>query len=45
VPCIHADPVFADCAPGETVRVRGRLWFFEGKDIEGELAAAKALFQ
>jgi peptidoglycan/xylan/chitin deacetylase (PgdA/CDA1 family) len=27
VPCMHSDPVLPDCAPGETVRVRGRLWF------------------
>jgi len=26
-PCMHSDPVLPDCAPGETVRVRGRLWF------------------
>jgi peptidoglycan/xylan/chitin deacetylase (PgdA/CDA1 family) len=26
-PCIHSDPVFPDCAPGATVRARGRLWF------------------
>jgi len=37
VPCLHADPVMADCPPGETVRVRGRLWFYEGKDVEAEL--------
>ena len=26
-PCIHSDPKFPDCAPGETVRRAGRLWF------------------
>jgi len=26
-PCMHSDPKFPDCAPGETVRRRGRLWF------------------
>jgi hypothetical protein len=26
-PCLHSDPVLPDCAPGETVRVAGRLWF------------------
>jgi len=26
-PCMHSDPRLPDCAPGETVRVRGRLWF------------------
>ena len=45
VPCIHADPVLPDCAPGQTVRVRGRLWFYEGKDIDQELEKAKARFQ
>lgn len=44
VPCIHADPVLPDCAPGQTVRVRGRLWFYEGKDIDAELARAKVAF-
>ena len=44
VPCIHADPVLADCVPGATVRVRGRLWFYEGKNIEQELARAKVAF-
>src|SRR5207245_6893509 len=38
VPCLHADPIFADCPPGETVRVRGRLWFYVGSDIDSELA-------
>jgi hypothetical protein len=45
VPCIHADPVFADCPPGETVRVRGRMWFYEGKDLEPELERMKLAFQ
>ena len=26
-PCMHSDPRFPDCAPGETVRRTGRLWF------------------
>jgi peptidoglycan/xylan/chitin deacetylase (PgdA/CDA1 family) len=42
VPCLHADPVFADCAPGSTVRLRGRLWFYQGADIRPELARADA---
>jgi len=45
VPCIHADPVLPDCPPGETVRVRGRLWFYEGRDIDAELAQAKLAFR
>ncbi|HZO56107.1 MAG TPA: polysaccharide deacetylase family protein [Bryobacteraceae bacterium] len=26
-PCMHSDPVLPDCPSGETVRVRGKLWF------------------
>jgi hypothetical protein len=36
VPCLHSDPKFPDCAPGETKILRGRLSFYEGTDIEGE---------
>jgi hypothetical protein len=45
VPCLHADPVLPDCPPGETVRVHGRLWFYEGKDIEQELQRAQAAYK
>ena len=31
VPCIHSDPIFPDCEPGQTVKVRGGLWFYEGR--------------
>jgi hypothetical protein len=37
-PCFHSDPKFPDCAPGETVRLKGWLSFYEGDDIDGELA-------
>jgi len=36
-PCLHSDPQFPDCSPGETVRVRGWLSFHEGNDPESEL--------
>jgi peptidoglycan/xylan/chitin deacetylase (PgdA/CDA1 family) len=36
-PCMHSDPRFADCPPGETRRLHGWLSFFEGTDIESEL--------
>ncbi len=37
IPCIHADPMFPDCAVGQTVGVRGKLYFVEGKleDLPG----------
>lgn len=36
-PCLHSDPKFPDCEPGKTVKLRGWLSFYEGKDIEAEL--------
>jgi hypothetical protein len=37
VPCLHSDPKFPDCAPGETQRVKGWLWFYEGSALTNEL--------
>ncbi|MCA9012073.1 MAG: hypothetical protein KDB01_20110 [Planctomycetaceae bacterium] len=36
-PCLHADPKFPDCDPGETRYLRGWLSFYEGADIAAEL--------
>ena len=36
-PCLHSDPQFPDCKPGQTVRLFGWLSFYEGKDIDAEL--------
>ncbi|MEK6260569.1 MAG: hypothetical protein AABP62_18380 [Planctomycetota bacterium] len=36
-PCLHADPKFPDCPPGETRVLYGWLSFYEGKDIQSEL--------
>ncbi len=44
VPCMHSDPMFPDCPVGETVRVKGRLWFHEGSDIEAEIDRAGERF-
>jgi hypothetical protein len=41
-PCMHSDPVLPDCRFGQTVRVRGTLWFYEGYDIEQEFARGRA---
>jgi len=41
-PCLHSDPKFADCQPGETQRVQGLLWFFEGADLDSELRRLEA---
>ncbi|MCR9294033.1 MAG: CehA/McbA family metallohydrolase [bacterium] len=36
-PCLHSDPKFDDCQPGETQWLRGWLSFYEGADIQAEL--------
>lgn len=36
-PCMHSDPKFPDCAPGETKHLRGWLSFYEGKDLDAEI--------
>ena len=36
-PCLHSDPKFPDCAPGETQNVRGWLSFYQGTDLKAEL--------
>jgi Zn-dependent protease len=41
-PCLHSDPKFPDCAPGETVRVRGWLSFLDGPDLEAEVKRIEA---
>jgi hypothetical protein len=42
-PCLHSDPKFPDCPPGETRTVRGWLSFYEGTDIDGELRRIETL--
>jgi hypothetical protein len=41
-PCLHSDPKFPDCPPGKTERLQGWLSFYEGTDIQGELARIEA---
>jgi hypothetical protein len=43
VPCLHADPKFPDCVPGATQRLKGWLSFYEGVDIEAEIARIESL--
>ena len=42
-PCLHSDPKFPDCSPGETQTLRGWLSFYEGTDIEAEFDRIEAL--
>jgi len=42
-PCMHSDPQFRDCAPGETQRLHGWLSFYEGTDIDTELQRISGL--
>lgn len=42
-PCLHSDPIFDECPPGETKTVRGWLSFYEGEDIDGEFERIEGL--
>jgi hypothetical protein len=44
VPCLHSDPKFPDCKPGETKKIRGWLSFYEGKEIKDELERIKRVW-
>ena len=39
VPCIHSDPQFPDCGPGEKVRAVGFISFYRGKKINAHLSS------
>ncbi len=41
-PCLHSDPKFPDCTPGETKRLQGWLSFHEGTDIDAEFRRIEA---
>ncbi len=36
-PCLHFDPILDPCRAGETVTVKGRIWFHEGDRLPIEL--------
>ncbi len=36
-PCLHSDPQFPDCAPGQRQALHGFVSFYAGTDIEAEL--------
>jgi hypothetical protein len=42
VPCLHSDPKFPDCPPGETRRIKGWFSFYLGDDIDAELKRIEA---
>ncbi|MDA0347926.1 MAG: polysaccharide deacetylase family protein [Verrucomicrobia bacterium] len=37
-PCLHFDPILNPCKVGETVKVKGRIWFHEGEELPSEFA-------
>jgi hypothetical protein len=41
-PCLHADPRFPDCDPGETQTLRGWQSFYEGSNIDQEIKRIEA---
>jgi hypothetical protein len=42
VPCIHSDPVLPDLEPDGEAVARGRLFVYEGEDVEAEIARREA---
>ena len=42
-PCLHSDPIFDECPPGETKTVRGWLSFYEGEEIDSEIDRIESL--
>ena len=41
-PCLHSDPKFPDCPPGQTTWLRGWFSFYEGDKIDEELQRIEA---
>ena len=41
-PCLHSDPKFPDCEPGQTKQLDGWFSFYEGTDLESELQRIEA---
>ena len=44
-PCMHSDPDLPDAAPGQRVSVKGRYWFYEGENVDKEIARAQKEFK
>ncbi len=42
-PCMHSDPQFPDCPPGESRELRGVVSFYEGPDVTQEFARLRGL--
>lgn len=41
-PCLHSDPQFPDLEPGQEAKLVGRLWFYQGTDIDKFINEIKA---
>ncbi|HAR00255.1 MAG TPA: hypothetical protein DCR61_12980 [Verrucomicrobiales bacterium] len=37
VPCMRSDPQFPDLEPGESHRIKGWVWFYDGEGVDAEL--------
>ena len=44
VPCLHADPSFPDCPPGQTVTAYGILSYYEGNDVKQRIRQLRAKY-
>jgi len=41
VPCLHADPKFPECPPGDSRTLRGWLSFYQGTNVQAEFERIK----
>jgi hypothetical protein len=41
-PCLHSDPQFPDLEPGQEAKLVGRLWFYQGREIDKFIESKKA---
>ncbi|MFO0942403.1 MAG: hypothetical protein U0930_16825, partial [Pirellulales bacterium] len=44
-PCMHSDPQFPDCEPGQTKRLRGVVSFYSGSGIDAEFKRLEKLLE
>ncbi len=42
-PCLHSDPQFPDCPPGESRELKGWFSFYEGDNVKKEIARIQSL--
>lgn len=42
-PCLHSDPIFPDCPPGQSVQARGVIAFVEAETVEQAIRSVESI--